>query len=37
VTEHPTKVYRFGDVGNPDEPNDSARSRNPDSKIEGGF
>jgi hypothetical protein len=37
LTEHSTKVYRFGDVGNPDEPNDSARSGNPDSKIEGGL
>jgi len=36
VTEHSTKIYRFGDVRNPDEPNDAARSGNPDRKIEGG-
>ncbi len=36
MTEHSIKVYRFGDVGNPDEPNDAARSGNPDSKINGG-
>ena len=37
MTEHSIKIYRFGDVGNPDEPNDASRSGNPDSKIEGGF
>ena len=37
MTEHSIKVDRFGEVGNPDEPNDSARSGNPDSKIERGF